>query len=102
MDLMEYMELLIEEVVPKVLLLPGIVKIDVTKLTQMSITPDLKQVENENKHSYLQVQVYYKDEEAYTYISSNVLDNDLMQILTDGNDFIKVHSGFQYSYQKYS
>jgi hypothetical protein len=100
MDLMEYMEFLVEEIVPKVLLLPGVAKADVTKLTQMTITPELHQVEN--KHSYLQVQVYYKDEDAYKYITSNIIDNDLMQILTDGVDFIKIHSGYQYSYEKYN
>ncbi|MCH5586612.1 efflux RND transporter permease subunit [Shimazuella sp. AN120528] len=99
MDLIEYMDFLVEEVIPKILQLPGVIKADVTKLTQMTITPDAKQLESQNVS--LQAQVYYENEEAYQYVISNVIDEDLMQILLDGTNFISLYSGYQYSFQKY-
>jgi hypothetical protein len=99
MDLIEYMDFLVKEVIPKVLQLPGVIKADVTKLTQMTITPDAQQVESNNFS--LQAQVYYESEEAYQYIISNIIDEDLMQVLLDGTNFISLYSGYQYSFQKY-
>lgn len=98
-DLIEYMDFLIKEIIPKILQLPGVVKADITKLTQMTITPDAKQIESNNVS--LQVQVYYENEDAYHYVTSNVIDEDLMQILLDGTNFISLFSGYQYSFQKY-
>jgi hypothetical protein len=99
MDLMEYMDFFIKNVIPKILLLPGVVKADITKLTQMAITPDARQMESNNVS--LQAQVYYENEEAYQYIISNVIDQELTNILLDGEKFITLHTGYQYSFQKY-
>jgi hypothetical protein len=96
-DLVPYMDCLIQEVIPKILQLPGVIKADITKLTNMS-SPS--QIVDETKVS-LQAQVYYESEEAYQYIISNILDEDLMQILQDGQNCISIYSGYQYSFQKY-
>jgi hypothetical protein len=98
-DLMEYMDFLIKKVIPKILQLPGVIKADVTRLTHMTITPNT-QIDNNSKVS-LQAQVYYESEEAYEYITSNVLDEDLIQILKEGAGYISLYSGYQYSFQKY-
>lgn len=99
MDLIEYMDFLVKEVIPKILQLPGVIKADITKLTQMSITSDAKQ--SESDHVSLQAQIYYESEEAYQYVTSNVIDEDLMQVLLEGTNFISLYSGYQYSFQKY-
>lgn len=99
MDLIEYMDFLVKEVIPKILQLPGVIKADITKLTQMTITSDVKQLESD--HVSLQAQIYYESEEAYQYVTSNVIDEDLMQVLLEGTNFISLYSGYQYSFQKY-
>lgn len=99
MDLIEYMDFIVKEVIPKLLQLPGVIKADVTKLTKLTITPDAKQLESD--HVSLQAQIYYESEEAYQYVTSNVLDEDLKQVLLDGTNFISMYSGYQYSFQKY-